>query len=386
MTSATELQCRSRLRVVHLIAPAPIGGAESVVKTLASSRRRYSGHTEVTAIVSDSGPEMFLQQLRASGIPTAEVREGPRRYLAQVRAVARLLRSTGADMIHTHVYHADFVGYLAARKCGLPTVATYHGRIGGSLKNSLYEWSDRRLLRRFDAVICVSRYNRDQLIHAGCNPTRLHLVENGVEVTMALSGEEARRRLGIPAASLAIGWVGRLSPEKGPDLLLHALPHVRLPDMATVLIGAGPERPRLANLIRDLGLEAVVSLAGPQPDAASLLPAFDVVVSSSRTEGLPIILLETMSLRIPVVAFAIGGIPEVVTGASAWLVQPGDVQALGAAIREAVTHPADATRRANIAYETIRQRFSPKCWVENVDSVYAGVVDSRPMVNPCRIH
>jgi glycosyltransferase involved in cell wall biosynthesis len=368
-----EPRRNSHTRVVHLVAPAPVGGAESVVRGLASGRRRYSGHAEVVALVGDSGTEVFLQQLRASGVPTAEVREGHRRYLAQARAVARLLTSTSADLIHTHVYHADFVGYLAARRCGLPAVATYHGHVGGSLKNSLYEWSDRCLLRRFDAVICVSRHNRDWLIRAGCDPTRLHLVENGVNVTTALSREEARDSLGVHKASLAIGWVGRLSPEKGPDLLLQALRYVELPRVATVLVGAGAERPRLLGLIRDLGLESAVSLAGQRPDAASLLCAFDVLVSSSRSEGLPMILLEAMALRIPIVAFAVGGIPEIVTGASAWLAQPGDVKGLGAAIREALTNRNDANRRAETAYETIRERFSQKRWIENVDNVYAAV-------------
>jgi glycosyltransferase involved in cell wall biosynthesis len=377
MTSSSDLQPGSRPRVVHLLAPAPVGGAESVVRALASSRRRYSGHTEVVALVDDSGAEVFLQQLRASGVPTAAVREGRRRYFAQVGAVAHLLARTRADLIHTHVYHADFIGYLAARRCGLPAIATYHGHVGGGLRNLLYEWLDRHLLRRFDAVICVSRHNRDRLTRAGCDPARLHLVENGVDAGIALSRESARQSLGVSQTGLVVGWVGRLSPEKGPDLFLHALAHIKLPNVAAVLVGAGAERPRLLGLTRDLGLEPAVSLVGQRPDAASLLPAFDLLVSSSRTEGLPMILLEAMALGIPIVAFGVGGIPEILTDASAWLVQPSDVGALGAAIREALTNRDNARRRAERAYEAIRERFSASRWVANVDTVYASVTGLR---------
>jgi hypothetical protein len=97
MTGSTDLQPGSRPRVVHLLAPAPVGGAESVVRALASSRRRYSGHTEVVALVDDSGAEVFLQQLRASGVPTTAVREGRRRYFAQVERW--LISSTGHVLI-----------------------------------------------------------------------------------------------------------------------------------------------------------------------------------------------------------------------------------------------------------------------------------------------
>lgn len=370
MTGPMGRLVRSELRVVHLVAPAAVGGVESVVRTLASVRRGHSGHAEVVALVDDREADVFLQQLRVSGVPTAEVREGRRRYLSQVRAVARLLTSSRADLIHTHVYHADFVGYFAARECGLPAVATYHGNVGGDVKNHLYEWADRRLLRRFDAVVCVSDHNRSRLIRAGCDPTRLHLVENGVDVGTALSRKEARDRLGIPEAGCVIGWVGRLSAEKGPDLLLKALPHVRQPDVSAVLVGAGPEHAQLVNLRQALGLEQVVSLAGRKPDAASFLRAFDVLVSSSRTEGLPIVLLEAMALRIPVVAFAIGGIPEILTPESAWLVPANDVGGLAAAIRGALVDPGAAKRRADRAYETIRDRFNAKRWVDNVDHVY----------------
>jgi glycosyltransferase involved in cell wall biosynthesis len=355
---------------VHLIAPAPVGGAESVVRALTVGRRECGGDTEVVALLTDSTAAGFVRDLRAHGVPTTEVREGRRHYLAEVRAVASILESRGADLVHSHVYHANLVGYFAARRCRVPIVATHHGYTGGGARNGLYEWADRRVLRRFDAVVCVSQSSRSWLHRTGCREDRLHVVENGLDARATLSRERARASLGLAPSALAVGWVGRLSAEKGPDLLLRAVRHVGRAGLVTTVIGDGPEHARLPGLVEDLGLGPSVVLAGQRPDAASLLAAFDVLVISSRTEGLPMVLLEAMAARVPVVAFAVGGIPEVLTSGTGWLVEPGDVVALAGAIREAVTDPGEARRRADAGHEAVRLRLSLRRWVERVEDVY----------------
>ncbi len=367
---------RSQLSpVVHVIAPALIGGAEAVVRSLAIATQRGGGSAQVATLLQGQGDHPFLEQLQDAGVAVWPVRCGRRRYLMEVTAVSSVLRRSNARLVHTHVYHADFVGYMAARRCGIPVVATVHGFTGGDLKNRIYQRIDRLLLRRFDAVLCVSNELRVTMLRAGCDPAKVHVVPNGYLAVSTFSRENSRERLGLNATGFVVGWIGRLSHEKGPDLLVDALATLDVPDAVAVLIGDGPERANLEQQIRRSQLSpARVRLAGYREDAARLLSAFDVLVISSRTEGLPIVLLEAMSAGVPVVAFGVGGMPEVLDRSTGWLIQAEDARALGSALVEVRQQEAEAKRRAAAARELVTNRFGPEGWLKRLDEVYAEVL------------
>jgi glycosyltransferase involved in cell wall biosynthesis len=359
---------------MHVIAPAAVGGAEAVVCALASGRRALGGRTEVIALVDRLGPHPAVDELRRRGVPVHMLPCPHRRYAAHARSVSQLLASRAADLVHTHVYHANFVGYWAARASGKRIVATVHGFPGGDWKNRIYEWLDTRLLARFDAVMCVSDQARARVAGARHAPRPLITIPNGYGGGTYLSRDVARKALGLPAGVPAIGWVGRLSREKGPDLFVHALRHVKAEGAVAVMIGAGEEQPGLSMLATSLGFtEKSLRLVGARADAASLLSAFDVLVISSRTEGVPMVLIEAMAARTPVVAFAVGGIPHVLTERSGWLVPSGDTAACAAAITDAIGARDEAERRAAAARDVVRTRFGLEQWVRSVEGVYATV-------------
>jgi glycosyltransferase involved in cell wall biosynthesis len=185
-----------------------------------------------------------------------------------------------------------------------------------------------------------------------------------------LDRESARRALGLSSEGLVIGWVGRLSPEKGPDLFLQALAAVDVPGLG-VMVGDGAERARLSDLAGSLGLTAArVRFLGQLPEAAALLPAFDVVALTSRVEGTPMIILEAVAAGVPIVAFRTGGIPDLLTDETAWLVSPGDVSGLRAALRDALASPAEGKARAAAARARLADRLSLDRWVAKVRAVY----------------
>jgi glycosyltransferase involved in cell wall biosynthesis len=276
------------------------------------------------------------------------------------------------------VYRADFAAYLAARPLGLPLVATFHGRTGGSWRNRAYEWIDRRLLARFDAVACVSRSARDWLVRARVPVSRLRVVQNGYRPVPLLDRGAARERLGLDQGAFTAGWVGRLSPEKGPDLLIEAMALLRDEPVRVAVLGDGPERERLATLVRSHALApSAVRFNGLVLEAPAMFAAFDALVLSSRTEGLPMVLLEAMSAGVPIVAFAVGGIPEVLSNDTAWLVTPGDPRALAGALRDVAHSPAEAQRRAQAARRVFVDRFTDLRWVAEMEEVYASVLARR---------
>lgn len=359
--------------VLHVIAPGAIGGAESVVTALAQARHATGRPTHVAALAPDPDTA-FIRGLRDAGVPVHPVVCPHRGYGCEIRGVRAAARSLGATVVHTHVYRADFAGYFAARRIGLPVVATYHGHVAGDWRNRAYEWLDRRLLAWFDAVVCVSAAGRRRLRRAWVPARRLHVIPNGHRPPPLADVAVARERLGIDGGTFTIGWVGRLSREKGADLLLEALAQLPPRSVRAVVIGDGAERVSLVEQARRLQLsDAHTRFAGTVPDAAALFRAFDVLVLSSRTEGLPMVLLEALSAGVPVIAFAVGGIPEVITPEVGWLVPPGDVPALAAAVGDAAVNPGAVRQRADAGQRLFRERFNEGRWVEAYERLYAAV-------------
>jgi len=310
-----------------LIAPAEAGGAESVVLAVAAAapeRTRVILLNQVAAATAGSHP--LAELLRQQGVGVDEVRCGRRRYGAESRAITRLLLSANAALLHTHGYHATLVGWHAARRARLPVVGMVHGYLDRNLKERLYRALERWVLRRCDATITVSQRIRDARVTSGVNPRRIHVIQNGIAPREKIGDRgEARRLLALEPNESVIGWVGRLSREKGADLLLEAMSGESVP-ARVVTVGDGPERPALAAQARLLWTSAArasVHFAGQQQGAAGLIPAFDLLALTSRTEGTPMVILEAVAAGVPIVAFKVGGIPDLLGDDDAWLVRSG---------------------------------------------------------------
>lgn len=373
--SLTQRSDSHHPRIAHLICPQPLGGAETVVHLLAAARTTMNRFTTVVTMTDLGDEHPLVRRLRQGGVRVVVLPLMGRRYGRATDLVVRALADSRIDVLHTHVYRADFIGFFAARRLGIPAVSTFHGDTGGDLKNRVYEAAVKRLYRRFAAVIAVSDGNRDKLRGVMPDLSTVFLVPNGVAFEPALDRGAARAHLGIDAAGRVVGWIGRLSPEKGPDLLLDAIASMPEPRPAVVVVGDGPLRTQLELRAKELGVPA--RFAGAVPDASRLLHAFDAVVMSSRTEGTPMVLLEAMGAGVPVVAFRVGGIPALLTDSSGWPVAAGDVPALGRAIATAVTNTSESRRRSVAAQTFIRRNYSVSSWVDAVDRVYAAALDKK---------
>lgn len=359
---------RSRARVAHVIAPADFGGAESVVRALAEGRHASSGSTMVVLLLQHDRPAPLAEALSRSGVPVVELRCGRRRYGREMRALEKTLRDWGATLVHSHVYHADFVSLRAARRCGIPVVSTVHGFAGGSAKNRFFEWFDRRLLGRFDRVVCVAEAQRSLLRRSGIPTNRIRVVRNGISPPALMDRIAARHALRLPAEGPIVGWLGRLSAEKGPDQFVRVVRALEHADVVGAMIGDGPERAETEALIAATGVN--IRLLGPVADAARSLRAFDVIALTSRTEGTPIVLLEAMSAGIPIVSFGVGGVPAVVDETVSWLVPPGDVDGMARALRHALDDSAEAGRRSLAASERLARDCGLGPWLAALETVY----------------
>jgi glycosyltransferase involved in cell wall biosynthesis len=352
-----------------------VGGLERVVEALARGQGA-AGHTVLVAAVigREERDHPFVRALQAAGVDVETLALSGRAYLRERAAVRALCRRRRPTVVHTHGYRPDVVDAGVARDCGIPVVTTVHGFTGTDWKNRFYERLQRRVYRRFDAVVAVSRPIAEWLARDGVPPARIHLVPNAwAPGAAALSRADARRALGVPEAGCQIGWVGRFSPEKGPDVMVQALARLADLPVTAVMVGVGSQLASVRAEAASLGVAARIVWPGIVPDAAGLFPAFDVFVLSSRTEGTPIVLFEAMAAGVPVVATRVGGVPDVVGDAEAVLVPSDDPQALAAAIRGVVENPKQAGARAAEARRRLAAQFSEGPWLARYEAVYRGV-------------
>lgn len=375
MSSAAQ---RRTLSVLHVLAWGPFGGAESVVRGLVAGLLERGIAVTVAPMLGAAERPPALAELVERGAELLWLRSGSRGYLRERRQLAAFCRERRPSVVHTHGYRADLQALPPARRAGLATASTVHGFTGGGLKLRLYERLQERALRRADAVVAVSRPLVERLVRAGVDPRRIHLVRNAWTGGARLySRQEARRALGLEAGAFALGWVGRLSAEKGADVLIEALAESRDRELRACLVGEGPEREALAALARARGLADRVHFAGFRPDAARLFAAFDALVLSSRTEGTPMVLFEAMEADVPVVATAVGGVPDVVGAETGRLVPPEDPAALARALEEVRADPSAARQRAEAARRQLAREFREGPWLDAYERIYRELAGAR---------
>lgn len=316
----------------------------------------------------------FLAPLQNAGVEVFTI-EVPRRGYVQERAeIGRLCRHLRPDVVHTHGYRADVVDAPVARRLGIPVVSTAHGFTGGDRKDRFYQWLQRRAFRRFDAVVAVSRTLLEDLADSGVPRARLCYVQNGwYGPEPPLDQDAACRALSLTADGFRVGWVGRLSAEKGPDILVEALPQLGDAPVKVSFVGAGPLQSALEDRATALQVAHRIQWHGLVPGAGRLLRAFGAFALTSRTEGTPMALLEAMAAEMPIIATGVGGVPDVVSANEALLVPPDDPHAVAKAIREVFQNPAAARRRARAARERVEREFGPAAWLGRYEAVYRAV-------------
>ncbi|MEZ4266465.1 MAG: glycosyltransferase [Myxococcota bacterium] len=362
------------MRALHLIAPGPIAGAERVVIGGVDALRSAGvdaslvvlGDARVAAAARDFSAAAMTRRI-APDLVWAAGRLDPRAILTLRAAVA----ARAPDLVHVHGYRALF--YALAAGGAAPLVATHHGVTSHDARVRAYERLTYALYRlpRVRRVLAVSAAGHDELRAHGVPHARLARVPNFLALDAPIPAQRAPSA-GPSATPISLLFLGRLSPEKGLDLLLAALALPAAPPARLDVVGDGPERAALERTAAAAGLSARATFHGFQSDVAPFLAAADALVMPSRREGLPMALIEAVAAARPVVATAVGGIPELVTpGDNGELAPPDDAPALAAALARLVAAlPARQSSALAHAHE-VRRAYSPTAWAEATRAVYA---------------
>jgi glycosyltransferase involved in cell wall biosynthesis len=331
--------------------------------TVAYSPRRGLESQAAAARYAASGAQVHSVSMWRSPEPCSDL-------VALVR-LYRLMRRGRFQLVHCHSSKAGVLGRTAARLAGLPVVVySPHGFAFEGARLGM----TARIIRRIEAmcgawtncICCLSAHEAAQARALGIPPERIEIIPNGVRTV----GGQMRTPHRTPP--LRIGTAGRTVRQKGQDTLIRALAcgRTRWPPLVLEVAGEGPGTRRLQRLARRLGVQ--VNFLGRLARIEEWLQTLDLFVLASRWEGMPLALLEAMSLGVPVVATCVGGVPEMLDrGAAGLLVPPDDIRALAAGIETALADPLRTAARASVA----RQRVAGANDLDRVMQSYVRLYD-----------
>lgn len=358
------------MKTIHVLSPGPTGGAETVVLNLVRGLGASGNPAAIAAIINEQD-HPYVAAARASGIEVIEIREGGRQYHRQASAIARAAKEVGARLIHTHGYLADVIGNWAGKKANLPVVSTLHGFTVAGRRAYLYDIPLRWAHRHASAVVAVSPPIVARLQSRGVKAERIQLIPNAwYKSGSVLDRREARRALGVADDGRRVGWVGRLSPEKGADVFIDSVARLTDPSVGVSIVGDGNERAALELRAAAAGVTEQVRWHGLVPSAERFLRAFDALVLSSRTEGTPMVLLEAMAAGVPIVSTAVGGVPHMLSDSEALLVESERPDLLAAAIAASLGDASLASARAAAALARVQRDFNAEPWINRHVSLY----------------
>lgn len=290
--------------------------------------------------------------------PVLSIRDG---FPGDPRAVRRLLghaRADDVDIVQTHGYKPNVLAAMLAPRLGRPWIAFLHGETYENAKVRLYYRLERLAVRRATRVVVVSHAMAARARLLGIPAAKIRVIHNACLTTPAAP----MRAVGRSAESRGVvGIVGRLSPEKGVDvgLQVHAAVRRRVPTAALVVAGEGAERQRLQAQARRLGVEHSVTWLGHRDDLDDVYRQMSVLLVPSRSEGLPNVALEAFAHGVPVVATAVGGLPELIAHArNGYLVSPGDTAAMADYVVSLLGDAALRSRLGAQAREHVERGFS----------------------------
>ena len=287
----------------------------------------------------------------------------------------KLIKKYNIDILHCHEYKSNIIGFFARMFTSTVLLSTAHGWTKATLKLRLYEFIDSIIMRFFDGIVTVSEDIKRQLIAKKIPETKISVIHNSIDTDKFSSSSKTslRQELGISEKDKIVGTVGRLSKEKGHYYFLKAAYLVvkEIPGVKFIIVGDGVLRNKLENLSRDLELGESVHFTGYRDDIASIVREFNIFVSSSEREGLPIAILEAMALSKPIVSFNVGGISEAVTnGKNGILVQPKDFKSLAEGITKLLKNLGLSKRMGRASAEEIASKFDTIKMVREYEKIY----------------
>jgi glycosyltransferase involved in cell wall biosynthesis len=373
-----------RINVLHIYQNSKIGGIQQQILSVVRGYDREKFNPAVCCF----GPKMELgEEIEKAGIDFVALNR--QRYnkfsIGIIVDLYRLMKEKNIHVLRTHKYRANLYGRIAGKLAGVPVIIA-------SEHNIYRDEKEKRFIRRAtnkilamvtDKMVTVSdAIRKDILRYDRVSPSKIMVLHNGVDTERFKAGvnfSDTRKQFAMSKDDVVIGFVGRLVINKGLNYLIEAVALLKKNDNVKLLIvGDGSLMEELKQMAKDKGLEESVIFTGLRRDITDILSSIDIFVLSSIKEGFPNSLLEAMAMGKPVVATAVGGIPEVIDHEiNGLLVQPVDIEGLAAAIKTVIDNPLMAKNMGIAARDFIVKNYSIIATVRKWEALYKSLLEEK---------
>lgn len=361
-----------------LIDEAKMGGGQQHLLWLA--QRIDKSKFEIEVACERDG--YLVEELRKNNIKVHPLDISNKLSIKSLISTQRLIKKVSPDIIHSHGGTAGFYGRMASiiNYRGL-VIHTYHGihylNFNKNLLGRIYRLIDKFLLNFTDCTICVAQKDFEIGLKAGIVKKENSIViHNGVDIekfSFSNKISDYKIKLKYENDSIIIGSIGRLHHQKGYEYLIIASKDVveRFPNVKFVLVGDGELRTNLETLAKDLGVFNSFSFLGNQIEIPELLSQMDIFVLPSLWEGLPLVILEAMAARKPIVATDVNGIVEIIeSGKDGFLVPPKNSGALSSALIQLLDDKELCNRLISNAYKKVERDFNISKMIMETENIY----------------
>ena len=363
------------MKVLQLISSSGYYGAENMLLNLCASQEKTGCQNSLLLFYNVHVPNVeFYERARRRGLSVRMVHCKGRADWRAVRQIEEYIQEDGIDLVHTHGYKADLYGYLAAWRSGKPVVATCHNWVGGTAALGIYNYLDRMALKKFNALAAVSDAVAQRLLAFGVPAEKVKTIANGIDVQTFERGEPLPRSARPEAKwwAWSHGWICK------KDLSICCARSVNSATshaLKVVIVGEGPDRKAIEDMVKEYGLQSNVVLAGQQSDMAGVYAAMDIFVLPSLNEGLPMTVLEAMAASRPVIATRVGAIPSVIKdGENGLLVDPKDVDGLRNALARLLSDSDLCRRMGDRAHDWVGRNYTSEVMALKYRQLYEEVL------------
>lgn len=351
---------KKAINVLQFICPTGFYGAERWILALAKHLDPSKIRCDLVVTAEPGNQDLEISRhYKALGLDAHKIPMGNKFDFAAISKLATLIREKRIDVIHTHGYKSDIMGVLAARKAGIPCVVTPHGfENAKDFKLRLFIWLGCRAMRFATKVVPLSRQLQEDCIRMGVPAQKTLYIQNGVDLSEV---EQIEKPLPAPDAEKRIGFVGQMISRKNIFDLLDVFDalHSKYPNTRLILLGDGDQRIALEKYARTLASQSHIEFLGFRDDRLALLKSFDLFVMTSTLEGIPRCLMEATAAEIPVAAYDIPGIDQLITHNQTGLLAPlGDKPELQAHWETLLFEPDAAKKLATAAKTFVYDHYS----------------------------
>lgn len=369
----------SVMKILHLISSGGLYGAERVAIELCKSLKLYGCQSMIGVIKNSHNPHVEVaEEAKKNSIETVVFPCSSQLDLKLISRIRDYIENDKIDLINCHGYKSNFYGLLASRK-RIPIVTTNHNWLTSHWKLRIYCFLDSLWIRYFDRIIAVSDGIKEEMIKYKVPKDKIRVIDNGIDMARfneVISPASIKEEFDIRGDVQIIGTVGNLGYEKGQIYLLQAAKEViqTFKFAKFLFVGDGPLKAYLENETIKLGIRNNVIFTGYRPDIPRLLSIMDIFVLPSVKEGLPMVILEAMAAKKPVIATRVGAIPKVINDENGILVEPKDVNGIQRAIINLLQNSEKSQKYALTGYEKVKTEYSSASMTSKYYELYKEVL------------